>query len=115
MARLEAAQSALDRLDELAEEHGGELPDAATRLRDLYRARFRMCQDVLAGEADGRARVRDERFRYCALRRELIGIERARAAGTAGRGSRCGRTRCGSSSASSTSRRRGCRDSRIRR
>ncbi len=77
MARLEAAQSALDRLDELADEAGGELPEAVERLRDLYRARFRMCQDVLAGEEDGRSRVREQRFRYSRLRRELIGIERA--------------------------------------
>jgi len=77
MARLEAAQSALDRLEELAEETEGDLPDALERLRDLYRARFRTCQDVLAGEADGRTRVRDERYRYSSLRRELIGVERS--------------------------------------
>lgn len=76
MARLEAAQSALDRLDELEDEYGGELPEAVQRLRELYRARFRMCQDVLAGEPDARAHARDQRFRYGALRRELIGIER---------------------------------------
>ena len=35
-----------------------------------------MCQDVLAGEQDARARVRDQRFRYADLRRELIGVER---------------------------------------
>jgi monovalent cation/hydrogen antiporter len=77
MARLEAAQSALDRLDDLADEADGELPEAVERLRDLYRARFRMCQDVLAGESDGRKRVREQRYRYSALRRDLIGIERA--------------------------------------
>ena len=76
MARLEAAQSALDRLDDLAEEADGPAPEALERLRDLYRARFRMCQDVLAGEGEARARVRDERFRYSRLRRELIAIER---------------------------------------
>jgi Na+/H+ antiporter len=76
MARLEAAQSALDRLDELEAEHEGELPDAVKRLRELYRARFRMCQAALSGDADARQRVGDARFRYGALRRELIGIER---------------------------------------
>jgi CPA1 family monovalent cation:H+ antiporter len=77
MARLEAAQSALDRLDELEAEHEGELPEAGRRLRELYRARFRMCQAVLGGEDGARDQVRDVRFRYGALRRELIGVERA--------------------------------------
>jgi CPA1 family monovalent cation:H+ antiporter len=76
MARLEAAQSALDRLEELEAEHEGELPEAVRRLRELYRARFRMCQAALTGEEEGRDRVRDARFRYGTLRRELIGVER---------------------------------------
>jgi CPA1 family monovalent cation:H+ antiporter len=76
MARLEAAQSALDRLDELESEHEGELPEAVKRLRDLYRARFRMCQDALSGDPGAREHLRDARFRYGALRRELIGVER---------------------------------------
>ena len=74
-ARLEAAQSALDRIDELEAEHEGEPPEALRRLRELYRARFRMCQAALTGE--GRGHVHDERYRYGALRRELIGVERA--------------------------------------
>lgn len=77
LARLEAAQSALDRLDELEAEHEGELPDAVKRLRELYRARFRMCQAALSGEDGARERVREGRFRYGELRRELIGVERA--------------------------------------
>ena len=76
IARLEAAQSALDRLDELEEERDGETPEAVRRLRELYRARFRMCQAVLTGEPDARSRVSDIRFRYGNLRRELIGVER---------------------------------------
>jgi CPA1 family monovalent cation:H+ antiporter len=76
LARLEAAQSALDRLDELESEHEGELPVAIQRLRELYRARFRMCQEALSGEPGAREHVRDSRFRYGTLRRELIGIER---------------------------------------
>jgi monovalent cation/hydrogen antiporter len=46
------------------------------RLRDLYRARFRMCQAVLGGE-DPDAAAREQRIAdYGELRRELIGIER---------------------------------------
>ena len=49
IARLEAAQSALDRLDELEDEQRvGEEP--LRRLRDLYRARFRQCVAVIGGE-----------------------------------------------------------------
>jgi len=77
MARLEAAQSALDRLDELEAEHEGELPEPGRRLRELYRTRFRLCQDALSGDPGARGHVRDTRLRYGALRRELIGIERS--------------------------------------
>jgi monovalent cation/hydrogen antiporter len=75
VARMEAAQSALDRLDEMeAEERASEAQ--LKRLRDLYRARFRMCQAVLAGE-DPDAAAREQRIAdYGELRRELIGIER---------------------------------------
>ncbi|HYG96802.1 MAG TPA: cation:proton antiporter, partial [Solirubrobacterales bacterium] len=75
VARMEAAQSALDRLDEMeAEERASE--KQLQRLRDLYRARFRMCQAVLGGE-DPEAAARDQRIAdYGELRRELIGIER---------------------------------------
>jgi CPA1 family monovalent cation:H+ antiporter len=75
MARLEAAQSALDRLEELEEE--GAPPEAVRRLRELYRARFRMCQAVLGGDPDAAAPDHDERMSYAALRRELITAERA--------------------------------------
>ncbi len=77
IARLESAQSALDRLDELEDEWEGELPEPVRRLRELYRARFRMCQAVLTGEDDGRHRVQEGRYRYGNLRRELIGVERS--------------------------------------
>jgi CPA1 family monovalent cation:H+ antiporter len=77
IARLEAAQSALDRLDELEDEHDGDPPEALRRLRELYRARFRMCQAALSGEPEARSKVRDVRFRYSDLRRELIGVERS--------------------------------------
>jgi monovalent cation/hydrogen antiporter len=76
IARLEAAQSALDRLDEL-EEEGAASEEQLRRMRELYRGRFRACQAVLSGEDGGRDGVRDNRRRYSDLRRELIGVERA--------------------------------------
>jgi CPA1 family monovalent cation:H+ antiporter len=75
VARMEAAQAALDRIDEIeSEERASE--SQLRRLRDLYRARFRMCQQVLGGE-DPEAIAREQRLAdYGALRRELIGVER---------------------------------------
>jgi Na+/H+ antiporter len=78
IARLEAAQAALDRLDELErEERIGE--ERLRRMRELYRARFRRCMTVIGGDADevreGLA-ARDAVQRYSMLRRELIGVER---------------------------------------
>jgi CPA1 family monovalent cation:H+ antiporter len=75
VARMEAAQAALDRLDEI-EEEGRASESQLRRLRDLYRARFRMCAAVLGGE-DPDAAAREQRIAdYGELRRELIGIER---------------------------------------
>jgi CPA1 family monovalent cation:H+ antiporter len=75
VARMEAAQSALDRIDEMeSEERAAE--KQLQRLRDLYRSRFRMCQAVLGGE-DPDIAAREQRLAdYGELRRELIGIER---------------------------------------
>jgi CPA1 family monovalent cation:H+ antiporter len=75
VARMEAAQSALDRIEQMEEdERAGEAQ--LKRLRDLYRARFRMCQAVLGGE-DPEAAAREQRIAdYGELRRELIGVER---------------------------------------
>ena len=74
-ARMEAAQAALDRLDEIEEEEGA-AEEQLRRLRDLYRSRFRICAAVLGGEDPGAA-AREERLgHYGRLRRELIGIER---------------------------------------
>ncbi len=75
VARMEAAQSALDRIDQMeGDERAGD--KQLTRLRDLYRARFRMCQAVLAGE-DPETAAREQRIAdYGQLRRELIGVER---------------------------------------
>jgi CPA1 family monovalent cation:H+ antiporter len=75
IARLETAQAALDRLDEL-EDEGGATEEQLRRMRELYRARFRACQVVLGGE-DGRRAVAEPRRRYGDLRRELIGVERS--------------------------------------
>lgn len=75
VARMEAAQAALDRLDEI-EEEGLADKSQLRRLRDLYRARFRMCAAVLGGE-DPETAARQERLAdYGRLRRELIGMER---------------------------------------
>jgi Na+/H+ antiporter len=80
IARLEAAQAALDRLDELErEERISE--ERLRRMRELYRARFRRCMAVIGGgdgDDDGRGAkdTHDAIERYSALRRELIGVER---------------------------------------
>jgi monovalent cation/hydrogen antiporter len=75
VARMEAAQSALDRLDEMEDAESASEAQLK-RLRDLYRARFRMCQAVLGGE-DPKAAAREQRVAdYGELRRELIGVER---------------------------------------
>jgi CPA1 family monovalent cation:H+ antiporter len=76
VARMEAAQAALDRLDEMEDEERAS-DTQLKRLRDLYRGRFRMCQAVLGG-GDPEAAAREQRIAdYGELRRELIGIERA--------------------------------------
>jgi CPA1 family monovalent cation:H+ antiporter len=75
VARMEAAQSALDRIDQMEDEERADEHQLG-RLRDLYRSRFRMCQAVLGGE-DPETAAREQRLAdYGSLRRELIGIER---------------------------------------
>jgi CPA1 family monovalent cation:H+ antiporter len=75
VARLAAAQAALDRLDEL-EASGDPVPDAAVdRLRDLYRARFARCVASLSGEG-GEIPIEDPLKGYRRLREELISQER---------------------------------------
>jgi len=72
--RLEAAQAALDRLDELEQE--GAAAEPLRRLRELYRTRFAVCVAVLGGEqlpGNGREELRE----YGAMRRDLIAVERA--------------------------------------
>ena len=76
VARLEAAQAALDRLDEL-EREGEITAERLRRMRELYRARFRRCMAVIGGDADeARAAAREPGERYSELRRDLIGVER---------------------------------------
>jgi CPA1 family monovalent cation:H+ antiporter len=75
VARMEAAQAALDRIEEI--ETAGMASEAhLRRLRDLYRARFRMCAAVLGGEEPDAAAREQRLVDYGDLRRELIGIER---------------------------------------
>jgi len=72
--RLESAQAALDRLEELEDE--GAAAEPLRRLRELYRQRFALCVALLGGgeiPEDGRRDQRD----YGAMRRELIAVERA--------------------------------------
>ncbi len=85
VARMEAAQAALDRIDEI-EEEGRASESQLTRLRDLYRARFRMCAAIIGGEDPGAA-AREQRIAdYGELRRELIGTERETLLGLRGTG-----------------------------
>jgi monovalent cation/hydrogen antiporter len=74
-ARMEAAQAALDRLDEI-EEEGGASEEQLKRLRELYRTRFRVCAAVLGGEDPGAAARAERLETYGQLRRELIETER---------------------------------------
>jgi CPA1 family monovalent cation:H+ antiporter len=85
VARMEAAQSALDRLDEI-EEEGMATESHLRRLRDLYRARFRMCAAVLGGEEPDAAAREQRLVDYGELRRELIGVERETLLGLRGEG-----------------------------
>ena len=76
IARLEAAQAALDRLDELEREDRIS-EERLRRMRELYRARFRRCMAVIGGDSDeARAASLEPVARYGDLRRELIGVER---------------------------------------
>ncbi|MDP9188900.1 MAG: Na+/H+ antiporter [Actinomycetota bacterium] len=75
IARLESAQAALDRLDELEAQREGLPEESLERLRDLYRARFARCVAVLQG-GDGGQPIEDPAKVSRKLRRELIGAER---------------------------------------
>ena len=75
MARLEAAQAALDRLDELEAEGRVEI-ELLRRMRDYYRAQFRRCMAVIGG-AEPEGEEEAQPMSYPQLRRELIDVERA--------------------------------------
>jgi len=75
VARLESAQAALDRLDELEAE--GRLDvELLRRMRDYYRAQFRRCMAVIGGSSVPGEEAEALTLSYPELRRELIGIER---------------------------------------
>ncbi len=75
VARLAAAQAALDRLDEL-ESEGTPISEAALeRLRELYQARFARCVAALQGE-DSDLPIEDPLSGYRRLREDLIHAER---------------------------------------
>ena len=76
IARLEAAQAALDRIDELEAEREGLPEESLERLRELYRARFARCVAVLEG-GDGGQPIEDPAKVSRKLRRELLDSERA--------------------------------------
>ncbi len=92
IARLEAAQAALDRIDELEAEREGLPEESLERLRELYRARFARCVAVLQG-GDGGQPIEDPAKVSRKLRRELLDEREGRAAEGAQRGAAQGRRR----------------------
>jgi Na+/H+ antiporter len=75
VARLNAAQAALDRLDEIEATEPSVPENALQRLRELYQARFARCVAALSGE-DGEVPIEDPLKGYQRLRTELIDTER---------------------------------------
>ncbi len=75
VARLEAAQAALDRLDQLEVEREGIPDDVLDRLREIYRARFARNVEEISGQSGGRA-LEDPASALRDVRRELIAVER---------------------------------------
>jgi CPA1 family monovalent cation:H+ antiporter len=73
LARVAAAEAALDRLDELVAE-GGVLEDTAERVRGLYR--FRIERFSARTDPDGDGRIEKRSLKYQRLRRELFEAER---------------------------------------
>jgi Na+/H+ antiporter len=78
IARLEASQAALDRLDEI-EAEGEADEEQLRRMREIYRSRFRACMAVVGGERREEAldEARERRGRLSALRRDIIDTERS--------------------------------------
>ncbi|HEX5894191.1 MAG TPA: Na+/H+ antiporter [Solirubrobacterales bacterium] len=75
VARLAAAQAALDRIEEL-ESSGDPIPETALeRLRELYQARFARCVASLSGDG-APVPIENPLEGYRSARQELIGAER---------------------------------------
>jgi CPA1 family monovalent cation:H+ antiporter len=75
VARLGAAQAALDRIDEIEATEPGVPENVVQRLRELYQARFARCVAALSGE-DGGMPIEDPLTGYRRLRSQLIERER---------------------------------------
>jgi Na+/H+ antiporter len=75
VARLAAAQAALDRLEEIEATDPGIPENVLERLREVYQARFARCVAALSGE-DGGMPIEDPLSGYRRLREDLIDRER---------------------------------------
>jgi Na+/H+ antiporter len=75
VARLAAAQAALDRLEEIEAMEQGVPENVIQRLREIYRARFARSVAALSGE-DGEIPIEDPLTGYRRVREELIDRER---------------------------------------
>jgi CPA1 family monovalent cation:H+ antiporter len=75
VARLAAAQAALDRLEEIEGTDPGVPENVLDRLREIYQARFARCVAALSGE-DGGVPIEDPLVGYRRLREDLISRER---------------------------------------
>jgi monovalent cation/hydrogen antiporter len=75
VARLAAAQAALDRLEEIEAMEPGVPENVLDRLREIYQARFARCVAALSG-GDGEVPIEDPLVGYRRLREDLIGRER---------------------------------------
>jgi CPA1 family monovalent cation:H+ antiporter len=75
VARLAAAQAALDRLEEIEATEPGVPDNVIDRLRELYQARFARCVSALSAGGDGTP-IEDPLVGYRRLREDLIGRER---------------------------------------
>jgi monovalent cation/hydrogen antiporter len=75
VARLAAAQAALDRLDEIEATETGLPETAVQRLREVYQARFARCVAALSGEG-GEVPIEDPLTGLRRTRRQLIEAER---------------------------------------
>lgn len=76
VARLGAAQAALDRIEEIQNTDPGIPENVLQRLREIYQARFARCVAALSGE-DGEVPIEDPLRGYRRVRVDLIEKERA--------------------------------------